>query len=168
MLPSIDDWNKTHDHDTLNIWNALLISQCWSSSLETAELFPGLSMGMSFLWESHGKRPMGWDRHKMLWDGNGTAKYVPWTTLVISQSLHIPQVILCKLRLLNLPACRSVNLGVLFITQQALHNRFSEDRKLSGHSRRLPTKNKHVSASKQSLKKLAEMNFHKKEKKSPK
>jgi len=21
----------------------------------------GLSMGMSFLWESHGKRPMGWD-----------------------------------------------------------------------------------------------------------
>jgi len=22
---------------------------------------PGLSMGMSFLWESHGKRPMGWD-----------------------------------------------------------------------------------------------------------
>jgi len=23
--------------------------------------FAGLSMGMSFLWESHGKRPMGWD-----------------------------------------------------------------------------------------------------------
>ena len=43
----------------------------------------GLSMGMSFLWESHGKRPMGWDRHKLLWDGNGTDKYVPWTTLVI-------------------------------------------------------------------------------------
>jgi len=21
----------------------------------------GLSMGMSFLWESHGKHPMGWD-----------------------------------------------------------------------------------------------------------
>jgi len=28
---------------------------------------------------------MGWDemgRHKLLWDGNGTDKYVPWTTLV--------------------------------------------------------------------------------------
>jgi len=24
-------------------------------------VFPGFSMGMSFLWESHGKRPMGWD-----------------------------------------------------------------------------------------------------------
>jgi len=23
--------------------------------------FTGLSMGMSFLWESHGKRPKGWD-----------------------------------------------------------------------------------------------------------
>ena len=31
----------------------------------------GLSMGMSFLWESHGKRPMGWDRHVLLWDGMG-------------------------------------------------------------------------------------------------
>ena len=30
-------------------------------------------------WEmSHG---MGLDRHKLLWDGNGTDKYVPWTTL---------------------------------------------------------------------------------------
>jgi len=35
-------------------------------------------MGMSFLWESHG---MGWDRHKLLCDGNGTDKYAPWTTL---------------------------------------------------------------------------------------
>jgi len=24
-------------------------------------VFPGLSMGMSFIWESHGKRPMEWD-----------------------------------------------------------------------------------------------------------
>jgi len=24
---------------------------------------------------------MEWDRHKLLWDGNGTDKYVPWTTL---------------------------------------------------------------------------------------
>jgi len=45
---------------------------------------PGLSMGMSFLWESHGKRPMGWDRHKLLRDGNGTDKHVPWTTLRIA------------------------------------------------------------------------------------
>jgi len=41
-------------------------------------------MGMSFLWESHGKCPMGWDRHKLLWDGNGTDKYVPWTTLHVA------------------------------------------------------------------------------------
>jgi len=27
---------------------------------------------------------MGWDRHKLLWDGNETDKYVPWTTLSIS------------------------------------------------------------------------------------
>jgi len=44
-------------------------------------------MGMSFLWESHGKRPMGWDRHILLWDGNGTDKYVPWTTL--EKSSHV-------------------------------------------------------------------------------
>jgi len=24
---------------------------------------------------------MGLDRHKLLWDGDGTDKYVPWTTL---------------------------------------------------------------------------------------
>jgi len=24
---------------------------------------------------------MAWDRHKLLLDGNGTDKYVPWTTL---------------------------------------------------------------------------------------
>ena len=29
---------------------------------------------MSFLWESHGKSPMGWDRQKLLWDGNGPNK----------------------------------------------------------------------------------------------
>jgi len=27
---------------------------------------------------------MGWDRHKLLWDG--IDKYVPWTTLIIAQS----------------------------------------------------------------------------------
>jgi len=26
---------------------------------------------------------MGWDRHKLLWDGDGTDKYVPWTTLLM-------------------------------------------------------------------------------------
>jgi len=25
---------------------------------------------------------VGWDRHKLLWDGNGTDKYVSWTTLI--------------------------------------------------------------------------------------
>jgi len=24
---------------------------------------------------------MGWDRYKLLWDGNWRDKYVPWTTL---------------------------------------------------------------------------------------
>ena len=32
---------------------------------------------------------MGWDRHKLLWDGNETDKYVPWTTLDISVSFCI-------------------------------------------------------------------------------
>ena len=27
---------------------------------------------------------MRWDRHKLLWDGNGTDKYVPWTTLAFA------------------------------------------------------------------------------------
>jgi len=27
---------------------------------------------------------MGWDRHKLLWDGNGTNKYVPSTTLIFA------------------------------------------------------------------------------------
>jgi len=50
-------------------------------------------MGMSFLWEPRGKRPMGWERDKLklLWDGNGTDKYVPWTTLqiVIDHSIFL-------------------------------------------------------------------------------
>jgi len=38
---------------------------------------------MGIPWEtSHG---MGRDRHKLLWDGNGTDKYFPWTTLTIAQ-----------------------------------------------------------------------------------
>jgi len=41
-------------------------------------------MGMGFLWESNGKRPMGWDGHKLLWD-----KYVPWTTLQMPDALYI-------------------------------------------------------------------------------
>jgi len=27
---------------------------------------------------------IGWGRHKLLWDGNGTDKYVPWTTVLIA------------------------------------------------------------------------------------
>ena len=30
---------------------------------------------------------MGRDRHKLLWDGNGTDEYVPWTTLVIRHNV---------------------------------------------------------------------------------
>jgi len=50
---------------------------------------PGFSMGVGFLWESHRKRSMGWDRHKLLWDGDGdgTDKYVPWTTLGLSMGM---------------------------------------------------------------------------------
>jgi len=48
---------------------------------------PGLSIGMGFLWESHGKPPTGWDRHYLLLDGNGTDKYVPWTTLGLSMGM---------------------------------------------------------------------------------
>jgi len=40
--------------------------------------------GNGILMGSHGKRPMGWDRHKLLRDRNGTDKYVPWTTLGLS------------------------------------------------------------------------------------
>jgi len=38
---------------------------------------------MGIPWE----RPMGWDRHKLLWEGNGTDKYVPWTTLSLSMGM---------------------------------------------------------------------------------
>jgi len=30
---------------------------------------------------------MEWNRHKLLWDGNGTDKHVPWTTLEIATSV---------------------------------------------------------------------------------
>jgi len=33
---------------------------------------------------------MGWDRHKLLWYGNGTDKYVPWTTLGLSMGMGNP------------------------------------------------------------------------------
>ena len=43
---------------------------------------------MGIPWEtSHG---MGRDRHKLLWDGNGTDKYVPWTTLGLSTGMSFP------------------------------------------------------------------------------
>jgi len=38
-------------------------------------------------YRTHGKHPLGWDRHKLLWDGNGTDKYVPWTTLGLSMGM---------------------------------------------------------------------------------
>ena len=30
---------------------------------------------------------MGWNRHRLLWDGNGTNRYVPWTTLGLSMGM---------------------------------------------------------------------------------
>jgi len=41
---------------------------------------------------------MGWIRHKLLWDGNGTDKYVPWTTLSLAM-LSIETFCLCPLDL---------------------------------------------------------------------
>jgi len=32
---------------------------------------------------------MGWDRHKSLCDGNGTNKYVPWTTMEIALNFRV-------------------------------------------------------------------------------
>jgi len=40
-----------------------------------------IPMGIRLI-TSHG---LGRDRHELLWDGNGTDKYVPWTTLEICQ-----------------------------------------------------------------------------------
>jgi len=67
-------------------------------------------MGMSFLWESHGKRPMGWDRHKLLWDGNGTDKYVPWTTLEIT--LDVTNIV-SNITLKNFPVSRNKQMNTL-------------------------------------------------------
>jgi len=50
--------------------------------MDNPRLVHGNVIPMGIPWEtSHGK---GRDRHKLLWDGNGTDKYVPWTTLVIT------------------------------------------------------------------------------------
>jgi len=86
-------------------------------------------MGMSFLWESHGKRSMGWDRHKLLWDG--TDKYVPWTTLHIGKCIvlktcwSLPQIptfqtLLWKNMYLFLERCgKSNNLWLRALMQSA-------------------------------------------------
>jgi len=36
---------------------------------------------------------MGWNRHKLLWDGNGTDKYVPWMTLSIFPKCMVSYVV---------------------------------------------------------------------------
>ena len=54
----------------------------WPVERRITRLVHGNGIPVGFPWEtSHG---MGWDRHKLLWDGNGTDKYVPWTTLRIT------------------------------------------------------------------------------------
>jgi len=47
---------------------------------------------MGIPWETS----MGWDRHILLWDGNGTDKYVPWTTLLIRNHLWYPAIVNCE------------------------------------------------------------------------
>ena len=50
--------------------------------MDNPRLVHGNVIPMEIPWEtSHG---MGRDRHKLLWGGNGTDKYVPWTTLGVS------------------------------------------------------------------------------------
>jgi len=73
---------------------------------------------MPFLWESHGKRPMGWDRHKLPWNGNWTYKYVPWTTLHLTSlrlcctgSIHETVFWLCKLP----ESCVSLKFSIAFL-----------------------------------------------------
>ena len=48
---------------------------------------------------------MGWDRHKWMWDGNGTDKYVPWTTLIIG---NLTAVVLRSSVDLTLPILSSI------------------------------------------------------------
>jgi len=49
--------------------------------MDTPRVVHGNAIPMGISWEtSHGMR---WDRHKLVWDENGTDEYVPWTTLVI-------------------------------------------------------------------------------------
>jgi len=38
-----------------------VVIQCIAISFGVRLEYPGVSMGMSFLWESHRKRPRGWD-----------------------------------------------------------------------------------------------------------
>jgi len=50
---------------------------------------------------------MGWDRHKLLWDGNGTDKYVPWTTLPLA---HVQQTVTSQPVLWNIPRFKQMKL----------------------------------------------------------
>jgi len=50
--------------------------------------------------------PVGWDRHKSLWDGNGTDKYVPWTIL---QSTSLTQHLCSRFQLDFRPAMSNPN-----------------------------------------------------------
>jgi len=62
-FPAVDQWKKDHRirPATLSMHifeQGRIQGVCFAV---TTGLFPGLSMGMGFLWQSHGKRPMGWD-----------------------------------------------------------------------------------------------------------
>jgi len=73
---------------------------------------------------------MRWDRHKLLWDGNGTDKYVPWTTLVI-------KLIDSVLDILRQNRSNCENVFIKYLTKlrmnvknMMLHYRFPEDAKV--------------------------------------
>jgi len=58
-----------------------------SNAFTITRLVHGNVIPMGIPWKT--SNGLGWDRHKLLWDGNGTNKYVPWTTLVISNKLRL-------------------------------------------------------------------------------
>jgi len=53
--------------------------------MDISRLVHGNVIPMGIPWET--SPGMGWNRHKLLWDGNGTDKYVPWTTLGLSMGI---------------------------------------------------------------------------------
>jgi len=49
--------------------------------MDNPRLVHGNVIPMGIPWETSHRMGVGRDRRKLLWDGNGTDKYVPWTTI---------------------------------------------------------------------------------------